>query len=145
MNGLAGQRQVDQVQFQQALGALCAAHDALREQLDVARGLYLPPLTNMTAGEPLGPFLLTEPLIPNLTAGTQTLDGNWINALMSQMGEALDKLARILFKSLGGILALQESLADRWSAARESPVCAETPAPAMTGDPTQEASSVRSD
>ena len=99
----------------------------------------------MTAGEPLGPFLLSEPLIKNLTAGTQTLDGNWINALMSQMGEVIDKLRRILFKSLGGILALQESLADRWSTAASPRWCAETPAPAMTGDPTPQASSVRSD
>jgi hypothetical protein len=31
----------------------------------------------------------------------------------------IDKTARILFKSLGGILAIQERLAERWLAARE--------------------------
>jgi Zn-dependent protease with chaperone function len=132
---LAGQRQVEQWQFQQALGALRGAHDALREQLDVARGLYLPALTNMSAGDSLGPFLLSEPLVANLSAGTQTLDGAWIGRLMNQMGEVLDKLARILFKSLGGILAVQENLADRWLAARQATDAtpAETPAPSPPG------------
>ena len=122
---LAGQRQVEQGQFQNALGALRGAHDALRTQLDVARGLLLPPLKNMTAGEPLGPFLLSEMLVRNLNADTQSLDGVWINRLMAQMGEVIDKTARILFKSLGGILTLQEGFAERWIAARAAP--AESP------------------
>ncbi len=121
LSNLAGKRQVEQAQFQQALAAVRGAHDALREQLDAARGLYLPALTNMTEGAPHGPFLLSEPLIANIPAGTQTLDGTWINQLLNQMGEALDKLARILFKSLGGILALQESIADRWAARASTP------------------------
>jgi hypothetical protein len=140
LSNLAGQRQVEQAQFQQALAAVRGAHDALREQLDVARGLYLPALTNMTEGAPLGPFLLAEPLIANLPAGTQTLDGTWINQLLNQMGEALDKLARILFKSLGGILALQESIADRW-AARAAAAADEAGA---SGDPDPATSSVQS-
>ena len=138
LNALSGQRQIESGQFQQALGALRGAHETLRAQLEAARGLYLPPLTNMTAGEPLGPFLLSEPLIKNLSAGTQTLDGVWINQLMSQMGEVLDKLARILFKSLGAILTLQEKIAARWPEERNRmarhtevpPMAQEAPTPA---------------
>jgi Zn-dependent protease with chaperone function len=117
--GLAGQRQVEQGQFQHALAVMREAHDALRAQLDAAHGLYLPPLSNMNAGDKLGPFLLGEPLMKNLPAGAQTLEGQWIGQLLGQMGEVIDKTARILFKSLGGILAIQERLAERWLAARE--------------------------
>jgi hypothetical protein len=135
LNALAGQRQVESWQFQQALAVLRAAHDALLEQLDAARGLYLPPLTNMTAGAPLGPFLRPDPMIDNIPASTQTLDGAWIGQLMNQMGGVADKLARILFKSLGGILALQESMADRWAARVPAPDAVEEPAASRSPDP----------
>jgi Zn-dependent protease with chaperone function len=118
LNALGGQRQVSQDDFQNALGALRQAHTALRDQLEKADELRLPPLKNMTAGDPLGPFLLSEKLVKNLHPDTQTLDGAWIGQLMNQMGEVIDKSARILFKSLGGLLALQERIAERWAEAR---------------------------
>jgi hypothetical protein len=128
LNALAGQRQVEQGQFQQALAALRGAHEELEAQLNIARGLLLPPLKNMTAGAPLGPFLLSELLVRSLHSDTQSLDGAWINRLMTQMGEVIDRTARILFKSLGGILTLQEGIAERWTAAQAKPAApAETP------------------
>jgi Zn-dependent protease with chaperone function len=123
LSGLS--RQVPQEEFQRAIGALRAAHDTLREQLEAAHKLLLPPLKNMTAGDPVGPFLLSEPLIKNLHGGETSLDGTWINPFFAQMGEVIDKSARILFKSLGGLLALQERIAERWAA----------PPPATTEEP----------
>jgi hypothetical protein len=116
LSGLSGKREVSQDEFRNTLSALREAHNMLREHLDAAHGLYLPPLRNMKAGEPLGPFLLTEPLIPNLSYSTQTLGGEWIGQFMNQMGEVIERAARILFKSLGGLLALQERIAERWAA-----------------------------
>ena len=106
----------------------------LDEQPDFARGLLLPPLRNMTAGEPLGPFLLSEPLLRTLHGGESTIDGAYVGKLMAQMGEVLDKGARILFKSLGGLLAMQEQIAERWALppAPPEPTPVE-PAPAAEG------------
>jgi Zn-dependent protease with chaperone function len=126
--GLGNRRQVSQEEFQGAVGALRGAHETLRAQLEVARTLLLPPLKNMTAGEPVGPFLLAEPLIRNLHGGETSLDGKWINPFFAQMGEVIDKSARILFKSLGGLLALQERIAERWAAPPP-------PAPTTTDEP----------
>src|SRR5437870_2754876 len=126
--GLGGERQVSQDAFQNALGALVGAHEALLVQLEAARSLLLPPLKNMTAGSPLGPFLLAEPLIRGLHRDVKTLDGAWIQQFMNQIGEVIDKLARILFKSLGGLLALQERIAERWEAARTAPPAEPPPA-----------------
>lgn len=120
MNGLYGQRQVPEQEFQNAIAILRQAHDALRAQLRGANELFLPPLTNMTAGAPLGPFLLSEPLMDNLPSYTNSLDGGWVQRLMNQTGEVIDKSARVLFKSAGGLLALQERIAERWHAARSA-------------------------
>ena len=126
--GLGNRRQVSQEEFQGALGALRGAHDTLRAQLNGAYKPLLPPLKNMKAGEPLGPFLLAEPLIQNLHGGETSLDGRWITPFFAQMGEVIDKSARILFKSLGGLLSLQERIAERWAAPP-------APAPATTDEP----------
>ncbi|AMV28675.1 hypothetical protein VT84_29995 [Gemmata sp. SH-PL17] len=72
----------------------------------------------MTAGAPLGPFLLAEPLMDNLSEFTSSLDGGWVQRLMSQKGEVIDKAARVLIKSLGGLLVLQERLTEQWNAER---------------------------
>lgn len=110
------------------LAALRQAHEALRIQLGRADGLLLPPLTNMTAGAPLRPFLLADPLLDNLPGYTSSLNGAWVQRLMGQTGEAIEKAARVLFKSTGGLLALQERTAERWAAAR-------TTAPAPQPEP----------
>jgi hypothetical protein len=80
--------------------------------------LKLPPLTNMNAGAPLGPYLFNRAVVKDLPPAVSTLDGQWIGELMSQVGEATGKAARILFKSLGGILALQDNVAADWHARR---------------------------
>ncbi|HJZ58990.1 MAG TPA: hypothetical protein VKE74_28865 [Gemmataceae bacterium] len=104
--------------FQAALGALREAHAALEGQLAAADDLRFPPLTNVTAGDPLGPFLFNRKLIRNLHTTETSLEGSWINEFMGQMAEVIDKATRVLFKSLGGLLALQERIAERWAAAR---------------------------
>ncbi len=137
MGALAGRRQVPEAEFQNAIAVLRQAHSTLRMQLEGANGLLLPTLTNMTAGAPLGPFLLADPLMDNLPTYTSSLDVAWVNQLMNQYGEVIDKTARVLFKSLGGLLALQERIAERWAATRGAP------APDQTADaaPVSEANS----
>jgi hypothetical protein len=116
---LQGARQVPPEQFQNALGVLRDCRMALNEQLGEADALKLPALTNMTEGAALGPYLLEGKVIRNLPADTTSLDGKWINDLMNQVGEVTEKSARILFKSLGGILALQDRIAADWHVSRQ--------------------------
>ncbi len=64
---------------------------------------------------------------PDLTKPTtfyrlRGIQGEWISRFMEQLGEVIEKAQRIHFKSLGGILALQEKLAEQWAAQSRSPV-----------------------
>ena len=124
---LQGARQVAPEQFQQALGALRQARQVLNEQLGAADALIVPGLTNIPAGAKLGPYLFTGELVKNLSASATSLDGAWIHELMTQIADVKDKAARILFKSLGGILAAQDAIAADWHG-RRTPVLPAEPA-----------------
>jgi len=113
---LAGRREVSQEEFRDALSILREAHAALTMQRMAASHLRMPALKNVTPGATLGPVLMSEPLIPGLSSGQNSLDGPWIGRLLEQMGQVLDRAQRMHFKSLGGILALQEGIAERWAA-----------------------------
>jgi Zn-dependent protease with chaperone function len=118
--GIAGQRQVNQAQFQEALGALRQAHVSLDEQLGAADEIKMPALTNIEAGSSLGALLLSGKLVKNLRSDSTSLPGDWINQFMTQLDEVMGRTARMLFKSLGGLLAHEESIAARWAAAQEN-------------------------
>jgi hypothetical protein len=122
LNQIAGARELSQEDFQAVVAVFQNAHQGLADQLDAADRLRLPAMTNMTAGERLGPFLLSQPLLTVVSGHSNSLDGAWINKFLGQLGEVLDKLKRIHFKSLGGILALQEKLAERWQASQAAAV-----------------------
>ncbi len=113
---MAGRSEVSQAEFQAALDVFGQAHDALSNLLDTADRLHLPPLKNFTAGEMLGPFLLSQSLLQPICVDQNRLDGDWIGRFLEQVGEVLDKTNRMQNKSMGGILALQEKLAQQWSA-----------------------------
>ncbi len=107
-------------QFREALAIFRDAHQALKESLAAAREMVVPALKNMTPGETLAPFLLNEKLVRGLTAYEDSLKSKWIDKLLSQMREVQNKVNRVHFKSLGGILALQERIGakclDKWAA-----------------------------
>jgi hypothetical protein len=70
--------------------------------------MTIPALKNMVAGTPLRQFLLEKRLVDGLSKYEQSLSPKWINKLLDQMREVQKKADRIHYKSLGGILALQE-------------------------------------
>ncbi len=113
---LASKRELSREEFAQALSLFRQAHGALSRSLEDADRLILPQLKNMQAGTPLGSFLMAKDLIHGISSSQQALDGAWINKFMQQLGEVCDKVRRIHFKSLGGILALQEKITEKWSA-----------------------------
>jgi Zn-dependent protease with chaperone function len=122
LSQLAGRPELSQEEFRCAVDVFGQAHEALRQWLKAADGLRVPVLKNLTPGEPLGPFLLSKPLIHRLSGATDCLAGDWINRFMEQLTEVLDKAQRIHFKSLGGILMLQEKLAEQCAASGHCPV-----------------------
>jgi hypothetical protein len=118
---LSGKRQLSQAEYYGALHELRTAHDTLRQALAAADQLRLPALKHVTPGECLGPLLLSRHLIHQLSDASNTLDSVWIGRFLEQLGEVLAKTARIHFKSLGGILAVQEKIAEQWSALPRCP------------------------
>jgi hypothetical protein len=116
LNQLAGKRELSKQQFQGAVAVFGQAHDALRASLEAAGRLRLPALKNVTPGAPLGPLLMTRLLVSRVSENQNSLNGEWIREFLNQLGEVLSKIQRLHFKSLGGILALQEEIGRRWAA-----------------------------
>jgi hypothetical protein len=115
LSQVAGQRELTRQQFEGILAVLWNAYDTMCAMLKKAGPLRLPALKNVTSGESLEPFLLNQPPIPRLSGGSNRVDGEWIGRFLKQLGEVIEKTERIHFKSLGGILALQEKTAEQWS------------------------------
>lgn len=82
----------------------------LYEVLKNATKLRIPPLKNMPADLPLREFLLQQRVVGDISSDAPTIDPEWMNRFIAQLGEVQDKLKRLLFKSLGGILASQERI-----------------------------------
>jgi len=83
---------------------------ALAEVLEQAGRLRLPSLTHVEVDEPLARFLPADPPVADIDPYRHSLDLAWMNQLHEQVLAVLDPLHRILFKSLGSILRLQERL-----------------------------------
>jgi Zn-dependent protease with chaperone function len=121
---LAGQTELEADAFRQICEIFRKAHRVLYANLKAAGDLRLPALKHLTAGQTLRAFLLEKPLVHALVEGS-SLDGAWVNNFLNQFGEVQEKLRRLHFKSLGGILALQEKVAREWSARRAAGATAE--------------------
>ena len=114
---IAGQRQLQQDQYNGCVSVLRLAHNALVEKLAQAATLQIPLMKNMEPGQLLGPFLLNR----SVGSPPDGLEGAWIRLFLETQAEVIDKSQRIHFKSLGGILSLQEEIARRWSAPIDGP------------------------
>jgi Zn-dependent protease with chaperone function len=111
---IAGQRQVPQELFQSTVASLRQARETFEEKLNDCEKLFLPAMKHMTAGASLREFLLDEPLVRPLRASVNSLNGEWIGKFMNQLNAVIVKMRRIHYKSLGGILSLQENVAQKW-------------------------------
>src|SRR5262249_41154094 len=108
MQFLSQNRQLAEGDFHEVVRIFRDARKELGKTLKDADEHPLPALRNLEAGKPLGLFLLDEDLVDRLDPDTQSIQGEWIGAFLRQLGEVTDRLRRIHFKSVGGILALQE-------------------------------------
>jgi len=105
---------LDPHEFRAALKACRDAQKSLKKVLKTADDLPMPDMANMKKGKPVGHFLLDRKLVHSLDADENSVSPQWINGLMSQMTEVQSKLKRIHFKSLGGMLILQDRIHVCW-------------------------------
>jgi hypothetical protein len=106
----AGGRELSQEEFAYVRGMLRQASQKVIDTLDESERFRIPALKNMTAGESLRDFLLQKSVVGVLAAAQDTIDPTWIPRFLAQTAEVQDKLRRLLFKSMGAILILQEQI-----------------------------------
>jgi hypothetical protein len=95
---------------------------ALKKIIQDAREINLPAMKNFEEGERLADFILETKMVPE--PPLSYVKGNWCLKLVDQLGSVRSRCFRLHFKSVGGILALQEKIAAAWIADR-APVPAE--------------------
>ncbi len=106
----------------EVLRVLRESWKALKKIIKDAREINLPAMKNFEEGESLVDFILEGKMVPE--PPLDYAKGAWINKLMTQLQGVRTKCFRLHFKSVGGILRLQEQIATKWMAARE-PIGAE--------------------
>jgi len=103
------------------------ARSALRKLLREAREIDLPAMKHFEEGERLADFLLDEDLLRE--PGETRITSKWVGKLFRQIEQVQRKSGRLYFKSLGGMLANQETAASQFLAMRgfanAAPVVAE--------------------
>jgi Zn-dependent protease with chaperone function len=95
---------------------------SLKKILQDAKEINLPAMKNFEEGENLASFILPEKMVPE--PPLSYVKGTWCQKLVDQLGSVRSKCFRLHFKSVGGILALQERIAAAWKEAR-APIPAE--------------------
>jgi Zn-dependent protease with chaperone function len=95
------------------------AHKTMKGMLRTAEDLTLPALKNLPVGQALRPFLLEKSLVEGLSKHERRISGRWIVQLIAQYKEMRAKVDRVHYKSLAGVLVLQEKIgnecARRWA------------------------------
>jgi Zn-dependent protease with chaperone function len=112
MNFLNSQQssQLQSHHFRELLDIFRDTHKTMKGMLRTSEEMILPALKNLPVGQPLKPFLLEKRLVDALSKYDQHISGRWLNKMLDQFNEMKAKVDRIHFKSLAGILALQERI-----------------------------------
>jgi hypothetical protein len=101
---------MNQGHFQELLDIFREAHKTMKGMLRTSEDMLLPALKNLPVGQPLQPFLLEKNLVDGLSQYEHRIRDRWIIRLLDQFNEMKAKADRIHYKSLAGILALQERI-----------------------------------
>jgi Zn-dependent protease with chaperone function len=100
----------------QVIAVLRTAWKALKKIIQDAREINLPAMKNFEEGERLADFILDGKLVPE--PPLSEVKGVWVQKLMDQLLRVKNRCLRLHFKSLGGVLAMQEKIAAAWLAER---------------------------
>lgn len=98
----------------QVISVLRTAWKALKKIVQDAREINLPAMKNFEEGERLADFILEGKMVPE--PPLSELKGIWVQKLMNQLQSVKNRCFRLHFKSLGGVLAIQERIAAAWLA-----------------------------
>jgi Zn-dependent protease with chaperone function len=102
------------VEFYELFEALREARNGLVDCLEAAAKLPLPSLVHHEAGQLLRTWLWDRPPLSRFRWSRRWLTGKRIEKLVGQLAKVVDRGQRIHFKSLSGILALQEEISKQW-------------------------------
>jgi hypothetical protein len=100
--------------FRQLVSIFREVSKRLEESLVAADRLEVPPLWHVKAGTRLGPLLWMGPLVSGVRVSGGAMSGKKIVKLQGQLAAVIERARRLHFKSLGGILTLQEEIGRRW-------------------------------
>jgi Zn-dependent protease with chaperone function len=115
-NGVFGSDNPHPDDVMELMHTLRAARAALKKILREARELDLPAMKNFDEGDRLADFLLDQDIVPELPE--TYVKGKWVGKLLGQLDQVMSRCNRLHFKSLGGILRLQEEIAAKFLAGR---------------------------
>jgi Zn-dependent protease with chaperone function len=107
-----GEVQVSRDFGAQVIAVLRAAWKALKKIVQDAREINLPAMKNFEEGERLADFILEGKMVPE--PPLSELKGVWVQKLMNQLQGVKNRCFRLHFKSVGGVLAVQEKIASKW-------------------------------
>jgi len=133
---VGGKRDPEPGAVQAVMATLQQAQYALDNQIGAAANVRLPALKNMRAGDLLSFFLDAKPTIRRFIGTEQMVNGTWLKQMLDRQADTIDKLRRILFKSLGSLICFQERLGEEWKARHataESPRNTRAPVAAAAG------------
>jgi Zn-dependent protease with chaperone function len=123
--------------FVELMHVLREARSALRKILRDAKELDLPAMKHFEEGDRLADFLLDEEIVKELPE--TYVKGKWLDKLLRQLGQVMNRTSRLHGKSLGGILKLQEEIASQFQARKVPPIATaaveEPLAPIFEDDP----------
>jgi Zn-dependent protease with chaperone function len=98
----------------EVMAVLRKAWRALKDIVKEAREINMPAMKNFEEGERLADFILDGRMVQE--PPLEYMKPQWINKMMSQLRGVWRRCGRLHWKSVGGILALQEKIAAAWLA-----------------------------
>ncbi|HJZ91226.1 MAG TPA: M48 family metallopeptidase [Gemmataceae bacterium] len=107
--------QMTAMDFVQVRNALTDILQSLTDNLGDAKRFETPTLANVPAGTSLSSLIADRGEI-HVEHLQWNITGEWLGKLMARLDEVVGRINRLHFKSLGGLLALQEKLAREWQA-----------------------------
>lgn len=109
---VSGSEELSHDDFVELMHTLRDARSGLKKILREAKQLDLPAMKNFEEGDRLADFLLDQDIVPELPE--TYVKGKWLDKLFRQLDQVQSKASRLHFKSLGGILRMQDDIAQQY-------------------------------
>ena len=97
------------------------AWKTLKNIVQDARDINMPAMKNFEEGERLADFILDKKMVPEPPTHINNVRVAWVQKLVDQLRDVRRRCGRLHWKSVGGILALQERIAAAWEQ-RQMPI-----------------------